>query len=92
MDKVIKYREKAHFETWHNIGQPRRVKKSITYKEITVAIGILVAMVIALTLWIRTPESEVSGPASTPKVGLPAATQNLFKATARIFIHSADVE
>jgi len=85
MGKVVKYYEKTHLETWHNIGKPRRVKKSITYKEITVAIGIIVAMVIAITLWIRVPEHEVSGAASTPKVGLPAAAKNLFKTTVRIF-------
>ncbi|MEX2233393.1 MAG: hypothetical protein WD824_14615 [Cyclobacteriaceae bacterium] len=85
MDELVKYYEKARLKTWHNIGKPSRVKKSITYKEITVAIGILVAMVIALTLWLRVPDNEVSGSASAPKVGLPAATQNLFKTTVKIF-------
>lgn len=36
------------------------VKKAVTYREITVAIGILVAMVIALTLWINKPGEKIT--------------------------------
>ena len=36
------------------------MKPSITYREITVAIGILVAMVVALTLWMGLPGTEIS--------------------------------
>ena len=36
------------------------MKPSITYREITVAIGILVAMVVALTLWMGLPGMEIS--------------------------------
>lgn len=48
--------ENGLFEGWHNIGKDTDVKKTITFKTITVAIGVLVAVMIALTLWIRTPE------------------------------------
>lgn len=34
------------------------MKYRITYKEITVAIGILVAAVVILTLWVRTPQEQ----------------------------------
>ena len=42
------------------------VKKTVTYREITVAIGILVAMVIALTLWIKTPGEKITESGSMP--------------------------
>lgn len=37
------------------LAKPTIVKKSISFRVITMTIGILVAMVIALTLWIGTP-------------------------------------
>ena len=88
IEKVVKYYEKTHLETWHNIGPPRTVKKSITYKEITVAIGILVAMVIALTLWIRVPDSDVSVSASKRTVGLATSAQNVYKSVVSLFPQS----
>lgn len=36
------------------------VKKTVTYREITIAIGVVVAVVIALTLWTRGPGDRVS--------------------------------
>ena len=36
------------------------MKRSVTYREVTVAIGVLVAMVIALTLWIGYPQKEIA--------------------------------
>ena len=32
--------------------------KSVTYREITVAVGVLVALLIALILWIGVPQTE----------------------------------
>ena len=51
------------------------MRKTVTYREITVAIGVLVAMVIALTLWVNTPadkitESDSPTHMSSPMVGL----------------------
>lgn len=37
------------------------MKRSITYREITVGIGILVAMAIALSLWMGVPGTDISG-------------------------------
>lgn len=46
------------------------VKNTITYREITVAIGILVAMVIAFTLWIKTPGDKISASGSQPAMNI----------------------
>jgi hypothetical protein len=61
------------------------VKRSITYREITIAIGILVAMVIALTLWTRVPEEKLSGSSTSAQVGAPAPSKLLFGVTIRMF-------
>ena len=60
------------------------VRKSVTYMHVTLAIGILVAVLIALTLWTATPGDMVSlewSPAGldfTPKVrGFVEAAINL---------------
>jgi len=69
------------------------VKKSITYREITIAIGILVAMVIALTLWTRVPEKKLSGPGGTSgHVSLPSTARYLLGATLEIFSPNAAVD
>jgi len=66
------------FKEWHNIGKTRGVKKSKTYKAITVAIGILVAMVIAITLWVRVPRDvSVTDFRSKPHAHLPAPIRKL---------------
>jgi len=56
--KPLKKDDLKHGITLANL---KNVKKSITYKEITIAIGILVALVIALTLWIHEPGLKFSG-------------------------------
>lgn len=61
------------------------MKKSITYREITVAIGIVVAMVIVLTLWIRTPMT-VSRSESTPTENPGFNAKNLIQNTAEFFL------
>jgi hypothetical protein len=91
MWKVVKPDEKRHFEMWHNIGKPQAVKKSITYREITVAIGIIVAMVIALTLWIRVPKEKVTGSGPAPRTGMHAAAKNLFKTAVEIFSYQGNL-
>ena len=40
------------------------VKMSVTFRVVTVAVGILVAMVIALTMWIGAPETTSTGSSS----------------------------
>ena len=52
------------------------VKRSITYKEITVAIGILVAVVVAMSLWMGFPGMEVSGVNPHPVYDLPSSARS----------------
>lgn len=69
---------------WHNISNNPVVKKTVTYREITIAIGVIVAMVvIALTLWIRVPGENLSG--SGPRLSLPATAKYLVEPAIRIF-------
>lgn len=47
---------------------------SITFRVITVAIGILVAMVIAVTLWFKTPaQTSATTPLSLPSLPIPTS-------------------
>jgi len=61
------------------------VKKFITYRAITVAIGILVALVIVLTLWVREPGDTVSGSERKSPVGAPVVVKNIFKTAVAVF-------
>ena len=51
------------------------MKKSITYREVTVAIGIVVAMVIALTLWVGFPDKETLSNQAGAEFTLPTVKQ-----------------
>jgi hypothetical protein len=57
------------------------VKKLITYRGITVAIGILVALVIVLTLWVKKPGHPVSGFNRTPQPEMPLSVKNVLETT-----------
>lgn len=61
------------------------MKKSVTYREITVAIGIVVAVVIALTLWIRVPETGVSDAKANSRLRLPTTAKILLENTRDVF-------
>ena len=63
------------------LATTKSVKRSITYREITIAIGILVAMVIALTLWTRVPEEKLSGSRTSAQV----PSKLLFGVSIRMF-------
>ena len=64
---------------------PYIVKKSITYREITIAIGIIVAMVVALTLWTRVPDEKSSGVSATVETNLPSALLEVLTTAAKVF-------
>lgn len=51
------------------------MKASVTYREVTVAIGIVVAMVIALTLWVSFPDKETIGNQAGVEFNLPTVKQ-----------------
>ena len=76
---------------WHNIGKRTDVRQSITYRTITVGIGILVAVVIALTLWISGPESpSPTGLTSRPKSMATPSIKKLISTTFHV-LGSAEV-
>lgn len=56
---------------WHNIGKSTLVNTSSTFRIITVAIGILVAVLIAVTLWVRMPEPATPDSSYVPRPTLP---------------------
>lgn len=73
------------------------VKKLIDHREITLAIGILVAVVIALTLWIAGPRTELTGSNALPALQVPApkkavqsSVTDLFSFVKREVFHSAN--
>jgi hypothetical protein len=46
---------------WHNIGhKTRHMKRGMNYKALTMVLGILVALLVAFTLWARTPDEGTS--------------------------------
>lgn len=53
------------------------MKISVTYREVTVAIGVVVAMVIALTLWVGFPDEETIGIQAGAEFTLPTVRQVL---------------
>jgi flagellar basal body-associated protein FliL len=59
-------------------------KKSITYREITVAIGILVALVIALTFWGTGAQKDFSGSNSARPLNVPAVTKKILETAVNI--------
>lgn len=83
----LKTLKKGSFEKWHNISAASTVKRNITYREITIAIGIIVAMVIALTLWTMVPEEKLS--LTGTRESLPAI-ENLFSAAVKMFSEHAN--
>ena len=65
------------------------MKKTITYREITIAIGILVAMVIALTLWTRIPD-EKSAASATVEMNIPSPLADILTTAAKMFSGQAN--
>jgi hypothetical protein len=50
------------------------VKHPISYKIITLVLGILIALIIAFTLWVKSPEKESAHSINfIPKISLPVA-------------------
>lgn len=68
------------FSGWHNIGKAKGVKKEISYRDITVIIGVVVAAIIAITLWIQNPDTSASGETKArPAIALPTLHKSLVK-------------
>jgi hypothetical protein len=68
--------EKAVFLNWHDLRKPRGgMKWKFTHKEFSLLLGIVVAIIIMLTLWLK-PASSESGEVSRkilPQFGTPSA-------------------
>lgn len=77
--------KKALFKTGTILVNHKEVKKAITYKEITLALGILVAFLIAFTLWTTRPDEEASGSKDIRQISIPSVAKSLFQTTVRIF-------
>jgi hypothetical protein len=46
---------------WHGISQPRNnMIRRITHKELTLLIGVVVALIVIFTLWVRQPISNLA--------------------------------
>jgi hypothetical protein len=67
------------FKNGTQLAKPKRMKRSITSKEITILVGILVAIVVALTMWVADPETQSYTHSSVlPKIN-PVAIKNLIQ-------------
>jgi hypothetical protein len=76
-------REKHTFYNWHDLRKPMSAMKAkFTYKEFTLLAGIVVALIIVLTLWLRpiTAESSDVSRKLIPPVAKPAAKAVVEKA------------
>ena len=72
------------------LAKPEPMKIRITYKEITILLGVLVALLVMITLWLRAPQvttGQVSGPPvvtpNPPAFEIPPA-QILMRETAEL--------
>jgi hypothetical protein len=61
------------------LATDKTVKNPITYRKITLAVGILVALVIVLTLWINRPGEKMADSGASTMIGMPSLAQYLFK-------------
>ena len=77
--------EKAVFKTGTTLAKPRGMKRGITYKEIVLAFGILIAVVIAFTLWIGHPAETSSQSNIITIPSFPAAVKSVIKTATEIF-------
>jgi hypothetical protein len=65
------------------------MRHHLTHKDLTMILGILVALVIAFTLWVRTPQSsEAFSPSSTPSLPQPPTASRAIKATTSLIFET----
>lgn len=67
---------------WHNIGRgTRRMKRRMTYKELIMVLGILVALLVAFTLWAKSPAETPASRAKLtfPKPALSSTTKSVIR-------------
>lgn len=74
-----------HLESGTTLAKGINVKRSITFREITVAIGVLVAVVIALTLWMGIPDLHLSEADTTLRPGVSFTLKNFLESSRAVF-------
>jgi hypothetical protein len=78
--------KKAGFQNGTSFAKKAVVKQKVTYKEITLVIGILVALLVAFTLWVQSPaEQSAIQSISLPQITFPEFTRSLVEAAIDIF-------
>ncbi|MEO6108378.1 MAG: hypothetical protein ABIP52_18000 [Cyclobacteriaceae bacterium] len=77
-------RLKRDFEGWHNKCKDNFVKMAANYKGLTLALGILVAILIAVTLWISPQQDDISS-SEASRLHLPFFSSHVFKTNVGIF-------
>jgi hypothetical protein len=83
MMNPLKKHKNSIIQDWHTVRKEAGIMKlKFTYKELTLLLGILVAVIIMLTLWLRptTPEANEAVKKPIPSLSKPAASILLQKA------------
>jgi hypothetical protein len=55
---IVKKSRKRDFRPGMPMAKPRIVKRKFTYKEFTLVLGVCVAMIIAITLWVHKADDQ----------------------------------
>jgi hypothetical protein len=75
------------FVSGMRLAKSKKMKLQVTYREITMIFGILIAIVMMFTLWVRKPEipgSSIQSPSKkVSSIAIPAA-KSLIEASAEI--------
>jgi hypothetical protein len=77
--------KRLFFQSGTTFAKKASVKQNITYREIILAIGILVALLVAFTLWIHNPGDQ----SATQFIQTPQIPTGSFSTTTKNFIESA---
>jgi hypothetical protein len=67
------------------------MRKGISYKLITLAVGIVVAIVIVLTLWIEIPQPKVSSSHPKPDITKATAAKIVLSTTSRLIKNTVNI-
>jgi hypothetical protein len=81
--------KKEASQGWHNIShEAGRMKRHINYKALTMVFGILVALLVAFTLWAKNPAEGSASRArlTTPRLELPTIEKGVIRAAIDIII------
>ena len=86
--KVENIAKKVVFPTGTTLAKAGNVKRNIAYKEILLAVGIAVAILVALTLWDRPVSGQASAEESKniPALNLQNAAKTLFRISVKLFV------